>query len=86
VAREREEAKRTLEKRLRDEAAKTLREHSEVVEKLEAEMAELRIECERLKQLHTEDSVLAEGEKQQALMMAQQVSIICFLSVLALTY
>ena len=76
MAKERDESKRTLEKRLRDESAKMLRESSEKIDKLEAELAEFRAECERLKQFHSEDSVLAESEKQQAIMMAQQVSSI----------
>jgi len=73
MAKEREEAKRNLEKRLRDESSKLLRESSERIDNLETELAEYRLECERLKQFHSEDSVMAETEKQQALLMAQQV-------------
>ena len=73
MVKERDEAKLHLEKRLREESSKLLRESSEKIEQLETELAEFRVECERLKQLYSEDSVLAETEKQQALMMAQQV-------------
>ena len=38
-----------------------------------AYVTNFRAECDRLKQAHSEDSVMAESEKQQALLMAQQV-------------
>ena len=80
MVKERDEAKLHLEKRLREESSKLLRESSEKIEQLETELAEFRVECERLKQLYSEDSVLAETEKQQALMMAQQVWLLTLTS------
>ena len=74
MTKEREEAKRVLEKKLREESSRMSRETSEKIEKLESELAEFRSECDRLKLIHSEDSVLAESEKQQALIMAQQVN------------
>lgn len=74
MTKEKEEAKRTLEKKLREETSRMSRDTSEKIEKLELELAEFRSECDRLKQTHSEDSVLAESEKQQALLMAQQVN------------
>jgi hypothetical protein len=74
MTKEKEEAKRTLEKKLREETSRMSRDTSEKIEKLELELAEFRSECDRLKQTHSEDSVLAESEKQQALLMAQQVT------------
>jgi len=56
MAKEREEAKRNLEKRLRDESSKLLRESSERIDNLETELAEYRLECERLKQFHSDMS------------------------------
>jgi hypothetical protein len=74
MTKEKEEAKRTLEKKFREETSRMSRDTSEKIEKLELELAEFRSECDRLKQTHSEDSVLAESEKQQALLMAQQVN------------
>ena len=76
LTKERDESKLKLEKKLRDETTRLSRETSSKIERLEVEIAEYRAECDRMKQLHSEDSVMAESEKQQALLMAQQVIVV----------
>ena len=72
VKREKSEIRRNLEKLYKEESNKLIEERDEIKEKSNLEIVELNSQMDRLKETHEEELLVAENNKQQALMLAQQ--------------